>query len=63
MFIKDNCWSRFERPGVHVFSVNHILDKVFKNGRSEVFGRQLVKNFIWSILEYFGPYVKGMQLL
>ena len=28
-------------------------DKVFKNGPSEICGRQLLKNFTWSILEYF----------
>ena len=28
-------------------------DKVFNNGSSEIFGRQPLKNFTWSILEYF----------
>ena len=35
-----------------------IWDKVFKNGPSKVFGRQPLKNFTWSILEYFVPYIK-----
>ena len=28
-------------------------DKVFKNGPSRICGRQFLKNFTWSILEYF----------
>ena len=28
-------------------------DKVFKNGPSKICGRQHLKNFTWSILEYF----------
>ena len=35
-----------------------IWGKVFKNGTSEISGRQLLKNFTWSILEYFVPYVR-----
>ena len=30
-------------------------DKVFKNGPSKICGRQPLKNFTWSILEYFVP--------
>ena len=30
-------------------------DKIFKNGLSKTCGRQPLKNFIWSILEYFVP--------
>ena len=30
-------------------------DKVFKNGPNEICGRQTLKTFIWSILEYFVP--------
>ena len=30
-------------------------DKVSKNGPSKTCGRQLLKNFTWSILEYFVP--------
>ena len=30
-------------------------DKVFKNGRSKICGRQPLKNFTWSILLYFVP--------
>ena len=33
--------------------------KVFKNGPSKICGRQPLKNFIWSILEYFVPYVQA----
>ena len=37
---------------------NHFIsDKVFKNGPSEICGRQI--NFIWSILEYFVPYIRN----
>ena len=28
-------------------------DKVFKNGPSKICGRELLKNFTWSILKYF----------
>ena len=31
--------------------------KVFKNGPSEICGRQPLRNFTWSILEYFDPNV------
>ena len=30
--------------------------KVFKNGPGKICGRQSLKNFTWSILEYFDPY-------
>ena len=30
--------------------------KIFKNVPSEICGRQLLKNFTWSILEYLDPY-------
>ena len=33
-----------------------IGDNVFKNGPSKICGRQPLKNFTWSILEYFVPY-------
>ena len=33
-------------------------NKVFKNGPSEIYGKQPLKNFTWSILEYFVPYAK-----
>ena len=36
-----------------------IWDKVLKNRQSKTCGRQPLKNFIWSILEYFVSY-KGM---
>ena len=29
--------------------------KVFKNGPSKIYGRQTLKNFTWSILEYLDP--------
>ena len=33
-----------------------IWDKVFKNGPTRICGIQPLKNFTWSILEYFVPY-------
>ena len=50
-------------------NINHISDKVFKNGPSKICGRQPLKkislqifkrlsstNFTWSVLEYFFPF-------
>ena len=34
-----------------------ILVQVFKNGPSKIYGRQPLKNFAWSILQYLDPYV------
>ena len=34
----------------------HEHPKVFKNGPSEICGRQPLKNFTWPILEYVVPY-------
>ena len=34
-----------------------ISDKVFKNGPSKICERQTLKNFTWSFLEYFVPYI------
>ena len=39
------------------FTPNDICVKVFKNGPAKTYGRQSLKNFTWSILEYFDPYV------
>ena len=36
---------------------NNIWDKLLKNGPSKICGRQPLKNFTWSILEYFVPYI------
>ena len=33
-----------------------IWDRVFKNGPSKICGRQPLRNFTWSILEYFVSY-------
>ena len=33
-----------------------IWDKVFKNGPSKTYGRQPIKKFTWSSLEYLFPY-------
>ena len=41
----------FEREG----SINFKWDKILKNGPSKICGRQSLKNFTWSILEYFVP--------
>ena len=35
----------------------YIWDKVFKNVPSKICGRQPSKNFTWTILEYFVPYI------
>ena len=32
-------------------------DKVFKNGPIKICGGQPLKNFTWSILEYFVPHI------
>ena len=32
-------------------------EKVFKNGSSKICGRQPLKSFTWSVLEYFVPYM------
>ena len=37
--------------------VEDIWDKLFKNGPSKICGRQPLKNFTWSILEYFVPHI------
>ena len=34
--------------------------RVFKNGPSKICGRQPLKIFTWSILEYFVPFVTGV---
>ena len=34
-----------------------IWGRVFKNGQSKVCGRQYLKKFTWSILEYFVQYI------
>ena len=39
---------------MHILKI--IWVKVFKNGPSKICRRQLLKNFTWSILEYFVPY-------
>ena len=40
-----------------------IYDKVFKNEQSKICERQPLKNFIWSILEYFVPVVTWGQMI
>ena len=37
------------------FRENDKLDKIFKNGPSEICGTEPLKKFTWSILEYFVP--------
>ena len=39
-----------------------ILGKVFKNRPSRTCGRQLLKNFTWSILEYFVLFMLFLSL-
>ena len=41
----------------HAVGLRIIREKVFKNGRSEIFYRLSSTNFTWSILDYFVPYV------
>ena len=36
---------------------HNIWDKVFKNGPTKICGRQSLKNFAWSILEYSVPFL------
>ena len=38
-----------------------ICDKAFKNGPSKICGRQPLKTFTWSIIEYFAPYVSDFK--
>ena len=45
----------------HYDDLISIWVKVFKNGPSKICGRQTLKNFNWSILEYFDPF-KGQEL-
>ena len=37
--------------------------KVFKNGPSKICGRQLLKNFTWSILEYIDSHYPSAEKL
>ena len=39
-----------------------IWDKLFKNGPSRICGRQPLKNFTWSILEYFVTYINYVNV-
>ena len=41
--------------------VEDIWDKLFKNGPSKICGRQPLKNFTWSIPEYFVPNMDGFK--
>ena len=41
---------------------NNIWDKLLKNGPSKICGRQPLKNFTWSILEYFVSYKGHLKL-
>ena len=40
---------------------NMIWGKVFQNGPSKICGRQSLKNFTRSILEYFVPYILQVE--
>ena len=46
-----------------MFNRCFIWEKIFKNGPSKICGRQSLKNFTLSILEYFVPYkeTRGMK--
>ena len=53
-------FQNFSRDFLYQFSKFLALinwDKVFKNGPSKICGGQLLKNFTWTILEYFVPIV------
>ena len=45
------------KSGNCLYSDNIIWDKVLKNGACKICGRQPLKNFTWSILEYYVPYL------
>ena len=53
IYLLSNYWLYF----VHYFAKIHIIYGVFENEASKICGRQPLKNFTWSILEYFVPYV------
>ena len=44
-----------DKSDCRYFRVSDIWYKVFKNRPSEICGRQHLKNFTWTILEYFVP--------
>ena len=46
-----------QRVGITEAAI-HRWNKAFKNGPSKICGRQPLKNFTWSILEYFVPDVQ-----
>ena len=50
---------------VHCFrkKFHNRWEKVFKDGPSEIFGRQPLKNFTWSIFKYFVPDVWQCSLM
>ena len=64
-FLSLNPGSKFSQSGTDIWV------KVFKNGPSEIFGRQLLKklkwygllstNFTWSILEHFVPFLTKLH--
>ena len=40
------------------YSFKHIIwDKVFKNGPNKICGRQPLKDFTWSVLDNFVPFI------
>ena len=45
--------STLDMMELNIFHEMYIWDKLFKNGPSKICGRQPIKNFTWSILEYF----------
>ena len=40
-------------------SLKYNMDEVFKNRPSKIWGRQPFKNYTWSILKYFAPYISS----
>ena len=41
-------------------TTGNIWDKLFKNGPSKICGRQPLKSFTWSILEYIVPFISQL---
>ena len=47
---------------VKSFFARDIWDKVLKNGPSQTCGEQPLKNFTWSIIEYFVPFITQLVI-
>ena len=47
---------------IYVYDKTDIWDKVFKNGPRKICGRQPLRKFTWSMLEYFVPYWRNQYI-